>query len=82
MGQLGDLWVRYSGALCVGFLVESVGPKSPYCPLRVLSLLLPPLCSPSYPAASDSGLHEACVSLMHLQSPVGEITDQEVPTWP
>lgn len=43
MGQLGDLWVRYSGALCVGFLVESVGPKSPYCPLRVLSLLLPPI---------------------------------------
>ena len=38
--------------------------------------------SPSHPAASDSGLYEVCVSLMHLQSPIGEITDQEVSTWP
>lgn len=65
MGQLGDLWVRHSRAWCVGFLVESVGPKSPYCPLRHLSLL-PPSFAPSYPAASDSVLYKTCVSCTYF----------------
>lgn len=66
MGQLGDLWVRHSRASCVGFLVESVGPKSPYCPLRDLSLLLPPSFAPSCPVASDSVLYKTCVSCIYI----------------
>lgn len=42
-GSVGGSVGEVSGAFVCGFLVESVGTKSPYCPLRVLSLLLPPI---------------------------------------